>query len=152
MLVQAGVAATLEEGVEKARKSVASGRALDTFARMVHSLGGPQDFVNHPQDHMFRAPFITAVTAPVSGYLSACDTRGLGLAVWNWGVGVCARPTRLILAWACRASSRLEPGWKRANRLPMCMPPIRMRQIGSRPVSPRSIRSAMCRCLLVRSS
>lgn len=87
MLVQAGVAATLEEGVEKARKSVTSGRALDTFARMVHSLGGPQDFVNHPQDHMFRAPFITAVTAPVSGYLSACDTRGLGLAVVELGGG-----------------------------------------------------------------
>jgi thymidine phosphorylase len=81
------VAETLEDGVEKARKSVSSGRALDTFARMVHALGGPQDFVAHPQDHMFRAPFITAVTAPLSGYLSACDTRGLGLAVVELGGG-----------------------------------------------------------------
>lgn len=87
MLLQGGVAETLEDGVEKARKSVSSGRALDTFARMVHALGGPQDFVAHPQDHMFRAPFITAVTAPLSGYLSACDTRGLGLAVVELGGG-----------------------------------------------------------------
>ncbi|WP_137134915.1 thymidine phosphorylase [Rhizobium sp. FKY42] len=87
MLLQGGVAETLEDGVEKARKSVSSGRALDTFARMVHALGGPQDFVAHPQDHMFRAPFITAVAAPSSGYLSACDTRGLGLAVVELGGG-----------------------------------------------------------------
>lgn len=87
MLVQAGIVETAEAGLEKAKKVVASGKALDMFARMVHALGGPLDFVRHPQDHMFRAPFISAVTAPEKGYLAACDTRGLGLAVVELGGG-----------------------------------------------------------------
>ena len=87
MLLQTGVVDTLEAGVEKARKAVSSGRALESFSRMVHALGGPQDFVSHPQDYMFRAPFITAVPAPATGYLSACDTRQLGLAVVELGGG-----------------------------------------------------------------
>ncbi|MFD1744603.1 thymidine phosphorylase [Rhizobium helianthi] len=87
MLLQVGVVDSLEAGREKAKKAVTTGRALESFARMVHALGGPMDFVRHPQDHMFRAPFITAVTAPEAGYLAACDTRGIGLAIVELGGG-----------------------------------------------------------------
>lgn len=87
MLLQAGMVETPKAGLAKASDALSSGRAMETFARMVHILGGPQDFVRHPQDYLPRAPYVTAVPASEDGFLSACDTRGLGLAVVELGGG-----------------------------------------------------------------
>lgn len=87
MLLQAGVVETLGAGLAKASDALASGRAMDTFSRMVHVLGGPQDFVRHPQDYLPRAPYVAAVPASEDGFLFSCDTRALGLAVVELGGG-----------------------------------------------------------------
>ncbi|MGE6739684.1 thymidine phosphorylase [Allorhizobium pseudoryzae] len=87
MLLQAGAVETVDDGLAKASEALASGRAMESFSRMVHVLGGPQDFVRHPQDYLPRAPYVTAVPASADGFLSACDTRGLGLAVVELGGG-----------------------------------------------------------------
>lgn len=87
MLLQAGSVETVEAGLAKAKDALSSGRAMETFSRMVHVLGGPQDFVRHPQDYLPRAAYVTAVPASADGFLSACDTRGLGLAVVELGGG-----------------------------------------------------------------
>ncbi len=87
MLVSAGVAADLAEAENKARVALSSGHALEHFARMVHGLGGPADFCERPDAYLQQAPVRAAVPMPRSGYLAACDTRALGLAVVELGGG-----------------------------------------------------------------
>jgi thymidine phosphorylase len=87
MLLQAGIVASLEDGTSMARAAIASGRALETFGRMVHVLGGPADFVERPRHHLAAAPVVVAVAAPATGYLAGCDTRLLGMTVVELGGG-----------------------------------------------------------------
>ncbi len=87
MLVQAGLAANRAKGEDMARSALSSGRAIETFARMVHALGGPTDFCERPQTYLPKAPVIVDVPAPAGGYLAACDGRALGLGVVDMGGG-----------------------------------------------------------------
>jgi len=86
MLVQAGVA-DLTSAEENARLALSSGEAMERFARMVHALGGPADFCERPDAYLERAPVRLRVPAPRDGYLAACETRALGLAVVELGGG-----------------------------------------------------------------
>ncbi|MCQ1851856.1 thymidine phosphorylase [Neorhizobium galegae] len=87
MLVQAGVASNLAEAEENARLALSSGEAMERFARMVHALGGPADFCERPDSYLERAPVRLRVPAPRDGYLAACETRAIGLAVVELGGG-----------------------------------------------------------------
>ena len=87
MLVQARFASDPADGERMARAALASGRAMETFARMVHALGGPADFCERPTAYLLQAPVVLEVPAPHDGYLSACDARALGIAVIDLGGG-----------------------------------------------------------------
>ncbi|QTK80062.1 Thymidine phosphorylase [Agrobacterium tumefaciens] len=87
MLVQTQKASTLEEGHALASSALTSGKALETFARMVFALGGPSDFVEHPSRYLQSAPFIFPVLAERNGTLAACATRDLGMVVVELGGG-----------------------------------------------------------------
>ena len=87
MLLSAGLVATAEQGMAKAEDAVTSGRALETFGRMVSSLGGPADFVERPWTYMPKAKVEIVVEAPQAGILSACRTRDVGMAVIGLGGG-----------------------------------------------------------------
>lgn len=87
MLVQAGVARDLMQAEENARLALASGEAMEHFARMVHALGGPADFCERPDSYLQKAPVRLRVHAPQAGYLASCQTRALGLAVVELGGG-----------------------------------------------------------------
>ncbi|MBP2559615.1 thymidine phosphorylase [Neorhizobium galegae] len=87
MLVQAGVASDLSQAEENARLALNSGEAMERFARMVHALGGPVDFCERPDAYLERATVRLRVPAPRDGYLVACETRALGLAVVELGGG-----------------------------------------------------------------
>ena len=87
MLLSAGTVATLEEGRAKAEAAIASGRALETFGRMISALGGPVDFIERPWAHMPKAPVELDVLAPDAGVLSACNAREVGMAVIGLGGG-----------------------------------------------------------------
>lgn len=87
MLVQAGVFADREAAEAEARKALESGAAAEVFARMVHALGGPADFVERPETYLVKAPVIRPVPAAESGYLAACETRDVGIAVLELGGG-----------------------------------------------------------------
>ena len=87
MLVQSRLSSDPVEGERLARAALASGRAMETFARMVHALGGPADFCERPAAYLPHAPVVVEVPAPCDGYLSACDARTLGLAVVDLGGG-----------------------------------------------------------------
>lgn len=67
--------------------ALASGRALEHFARMVHLLGGPADFVERVSTYLPAASVIRPVPAPRSGILAETDARGIGLAVVELGGG-----------------------------------------------------------------
>ncbi len=87
MLVQGGAAGTLEDGRAKAAEALASGQAMEAFARMVTALGGPVDFVQRPAHYLPAAPVVVPVPAGQSGWLTSCGTRDVGMIVVELGGG-----------------------------------------------------------------
>ncbi len=87
MLVAAGATDDAEKGEALARQALSSGAAIERFGKMVHALGGPTDFVERSVSYLGRAPVILPVEAERSGYLAACETRELGMAVIALGGG-----------------------------------------------------------------
>ena len=87
MLVLSGLERDIAAAEGRAATALASGAAAETFGCMVQALGGPADLMERPEAYLAPAPVIRPVIAPHSGYLAACDTRRLGLAVIELGGG-----------------------------------------------------------------
>ncbi|QDZ00773.1 thymidine phosphorylase [Nitratireductor mangrovi] len=87
MLVAAGLAKSHREAEEKARTALDGGAAAEHFARMVSELGGPADFMEDCRVHLPVAPVIRPVPAPADGFVTAIDTRAVGVAVVALGGG-----------------------------------------------------------------
>jgi thymidine phosphorylase len=87
MLVNAGLATTLGDGLARAQDALDSGAALDCFGRMVHALGGPSDFAGNWKSHLTAAPVIRPILAPHDGFIATYATREIGLAVIGLGGG-----------------------------------------------------------------
>ena len=87
MLVLGGLAANTETARVALERALASGAAAERFARMVALLGGPADLLEHIDAPMPPAPVIVAAHAARTGFVSAIDTRRLGLAVVALGGG-----------------------------------------------------------------
>ncbi|MBB4480942.1 thymidine phosphorylase [Rhizobium etli] len=87
MLEKSGIAASPEEGEAMARRALSSGKAAEVFARMVSMLGGPADLIENPDKYLARAPVEKPVPAARSGWLAACDARGIGVSVIDLGGG-----------------------------------------------------------------
>jgi thymidine phosphorylase len=87
MLMAAGAATDQQEGRALARGALHSGAAMERFALMVHRLGGPADFVDRPDAYLVKAPAVVPVPAGRDGYLTACETREIGMAVIALGGG-----------------------------------------------------------------
>ncbi|OHV80558.1 thymidine phosphorylase [Ensifer sp. LCM 4579] len=87
MLGAAGVAPDRAEAEAMARRALESGAAMERFALMIRRLGGPADFVDRPETYLPKAPAVIPVPAGRDGYLAACETRELGMAVIALGGG-----------------------------------------------------------------
>jgi thymidine phosphorylase len=87
MLAVSGLAESLGEALAKLEAALASGRAAEVFAKMVHGLGGPADLLENPDRHLAIAPITRDVKSLVGGFVSRMDTRDLGLAVVALGGG-----------------------------------------------------------------
>jgi thymidine phosphorylase len=87
VMVLGGLAADANVARAELMKSLATGAAAERFARMVASLGGPVDFMERPDRYLAVAPVILDVPAPSEGFVTAIDTRALGLAVVALGGG-----------------------------------------------------------------
>lgn len=87
MLVASGIASSNNEGAARASEALDSGRAAETFARMVSLLGGPANFVEYADRYLPAAPVELAVIDDRSGYVSDIATRDIGLAVVALGGG-----------------------------------------------------------------
>ena len=77
---------TLEECRAMAQETITSGKALDTFARMVAAQGGNAEFIYHPENFA-KAPYVREVKLTESGYIAAVNTEQYGLASLLLGAG-----------------------------------------------------------------
>ena len=87
MLLLAGISADQAAGRAKAREALENGKAAEIFARMVSAHGGANDLMEAPDKYLAKAPVIRPVTLGKSGYVSAMDTRAMGMVVVDLGGG-----------------------------------------------------------------
>lgn len=87
LLVLGGLHETSEVAREALEEALSSGRAAERFGKMVSGLGGPSDLLEKADDYLPKAPVVCDVPSPQAGFISAMDTRGLGLAVVELGGG-----------------------------------------------------------------
>ncbi|MBQ4274465.1 MAG: thymidine phosphorylase, partial [Clostridia bacterium] len=77
---------TLEKCRAMAQETITSGKALDTFARMVAAQGGNAEFIYHPENFA-KAPYTREVKVTESGYIASVNTEQYGLASLLLGAG-----------------------------------------------------------------
>ena len=77
---------TLGECRAMAQDAITSGRALDTFAKMVEAQGGNADFIYHPENFQ-KAPYVREVKVNKDGYIASVNTEQYGLASLLLGAG-----------------------------------------------------------------
>ncbi len=81
LLVNAGLFSSTTDAEKKLQKNLDSGKALEIFARMITTLGGPSDFVEMPEKYLPSSPIKCPVFANKSGYVSLMNTRNIGLSI-----------------------------------------------------------------------
>lgn len=87
MLVLGGLSPDTTAATARLDEALASGRAAETFSRMVAALGGPADLVAQPERHLPAAPVARPVVPPQAGRVIAIATRAIGVAVIGLGGG-----------------------------------------------------------------
>ncbi len=86
MLRQAGVAADEGEARRTLDEAVASGRAFETFERVVAAQGGDVSALQEPS-MLPTAPKVHVIEAERAGTVARCDARKVGLAAMRLGAG-----------------------------------------------------------------
>ena len=81
MLINTNIANSHESAMEKIDHVLTSGKAAELFNQMIAELGGPTDFIDNPWESMTKASVIEDVLASEHGYISAMQTRDIGMAV-----------------------------------------------------------------------
>ncbi|GHF30389.1 thymidine phosphorylase [Kordiimonas sediminis] len=87
MLALGSIVKNRTEGYKMARECLFSGRAADKFAQMVHALDGPSDLMENPDRYLKLAPVRMEVLAPHDGYITAMQTRDIGMLIVAMGGG-----------------------------------------------------------------
>ncbi len=114
MLLLGGLVPTREEGLDEAGKALESGRAAETFARMVSALGGPADFVERSGGYLAVPPVNRPLLSDRAGYVVSMHTRDIGVALIDLGGG--RRKTNDVLDLSvgfsefCQVGTRIKEG------------------------------------------
>ncbi len=87
MLVSSGLSADESHARTRLMQVLDNGRAAEVFGRMVAEQRGPADFVEHYDRYLAVAPVVKPVFATHAGYITAMDTRAIGMAVVRLGGG-----------------------------------------------------------------
>ncbi len=87
MLINTKLANNETEAQTKIDYALSSGKAAEIFGKMICALGGPSDLLEKPWHSMAKAEHIVEVLAPCHGYISAMQTRNIGVAVVTLGGG-----------------------------------------------------------------
>ena len=75
------------EAEERIASAIASGAAMERFARMVALMGGPPDMAEDWRTHLPKAPVVGDIVAPADGVVAGWEGEALGLAVVDLGGG-----------------------------------------------------------------
>lgn len=81
LLVNAQLSKDLVSAKKQLQKVLNSGKALEIFAKMVAALGGPTDFCERPLHYLPRAAIVRPVYPENPGYVTAMNTRDIGLSI-----------------------------------------------------------------------
>ena len=81
ILTMSKLASSQQEAFEKLETVLSSGAALEKFQQMVSALGGPKDFCDDPWKHLPKAKIIRPVYAKTKGFVTAMNTREIGLSI-----------------------------------------------------------------------
>ena len=85
-MISLGKNISCEVAVKEAKESVESGRAFDTFVKMVEMQGGDTSYILSPETFPV-SPVQAELKAPNSGYLTYINTEGVGTAAGILGAG-----------------------------------------------------------------
>ena len=85
-MISLGKNISCEAAVKEAKESVESGRAFDTFVKMVEMQGGDTSYILFPETFPV-SPVQAELKAPNSGYLTYINTEGVGTAAGILGAG-----------------------------------------------------------------
>ncbi|GMI16386.1 hypothetical protein TrLO_g12931 [Triparma laevis f. longispina] len=86
MLLQGGVASTLQEGITMAKENLKNGKALAKFHEMVEAQGGSLEAVKNPTNYPSAKHSIEVISTR-SGYVTAIDALAIGLVGVDLGAG-----------------------------------------------------------------
>ena len=81
LLVNAKIMPDIKTAEEQIEKKIVSGEALEKFSKMIYALGGPIDFCDKSEKYLETAKFIKPLYASKKGYISAMNTRQIGMAL-----------------------------------------------------------------------
>jgi len=87
MLISGKLAKDDDDARAKLQAVLDNGKAAEIFGRMVAAQKGPTDFVENYAKYLPTATLSKAVYADAEGFVSAMDTRALGMAVVSMGGG-----------------------------------------------------------------
>lgn len=114
MLALAGVEDDIAAARSHALGVLTNGHAAERFEQMVAAQGGARDILTSHREHVVVATGITEVTAERTGYVTAMDTRAIGMAVVAMGGGR-TDPAASIdhavgLTHICQIGDKIEAG------------------------------------------
>ncbi|MDG1733977.1 MAG: thymidine phosphorylase [Thalassotalea sp.] len=87
MLVDSKLATNNTQAITLIETSLNNGKAAEVFEKMVCALGGSADLFTKPWQVMPQAKVVQDICAPQAGYLTAMQTRDIGMAVVALGGG-----------------------------------------------------------------
>ncbi len=87
MLCLSGIEKTPETARSKARENLSNGKALEKFGEMVEAQGGDRRICEDPKDILPQPAMVAEVEAPETGWITAMDTRRIGVCALSLGAG-----------------------------------------------------------------
>ncbi|MEM9228921.1 MAG: thymidine phosphorylase [Pseudomonadota bacterium] len=87
VLASAGLVKDADAGSARITEVLQSGKAAEVFGRMVHALGGPPDILEDFRTHLPRSKLVEELYPETEGFVTAIDTRAVGMTVVELGGG-----------------------------------------------------------------
>jgi len=87
MLLASNIVQTVQQGRELAQQALDNGKAAEIFEQMVFELGGSNSFLTTYEQELTAANIVKEIKAPNSGFITATQTRDIGMAVVTLGGG-----------------------------------------------------------------
>ncbi len=87
MLVAAKIASNSQQGRDLAQSALDSGKAAEIFEKMIAALGGSNHFLTTYKEELTNANVVKDICATQAGFITAVQTRDIGMAVVALGGG-----------------------------------------------------------------